>query len=343
MANRISWIFPVLNALESINDPHWSYPQKNTFYFNRFNKKRLSSDVGLLKFVLPKFELHVPEDAEIYLRPEKTGVIVVAPKEKKVLKLFLNKTSVEQLDREIEVLKKVSGTEFEQFTNRFISCGVAGEGRWLLVEFMQQERTIDENYLFENARDIMDKMAIFYKLYGYKTVLASEWLIGVDKDIEKHPKAADLYKVKRLIEEELKRVGDVPLVISTLHADLHKENIMLTKNGAKIFDWEGTTESLVLMDYFDFLRRYLATHETEGKEFLNDLSKNIIEIPRFHDFFEKFRSWYQLHFNVEASRDQMRLLFYIYGLDRTCSLMRLVPPRYTKKHLFEMQKILEIL
>lgn len=332
MANRISWISPVLNALESISGPHWSYPQKNAFYFNRFKKKRLLSEVGVLRFFLPNFSLHVPKDAEIYLRPEKNGVIVVAPKEKKVLKLFLDKISVEQLDREIEVLKKVRGTEFEPYTNKFIESGSVGEGRWLLVEFMQQEKPIDENYLFEHARSVMDKMGLFYKVYGTKMISASSWLKDIDKDIQKHPKASDLFFVKDLIKKEIEKVGDVDLVISTLHADLHKENIMLTKDGEKIFDWEGTCESLVLMDYFDFFRR----HQTQLGKTTNILK----EVLKNDHFFSHFRSWYKLNFGIELGQEKMRLLFLIYALDRTCSLMRLSPPRYTKEHLYEMKMIL---
>lgn len=332
MANRISWIIPVLNALEDINDPQWSYSQKNTFYFNRFKKKRLLSDVGLLKFVLPKFELHVPADAEIYLRPEKTGIIVVAPKEKKVLKLFLEKTSVKQLDQEIAVLKKVSGTDFEQYTNRFISSSQIGDGKWLLVEYMKQEKPIDEKYLFENAYSLMSKMSSFYKIYGIKNIPASEWLKNIDNDIQKHPKSSDLFVVKDLIQKEIAKVGDVELVISTLHADLHKENIMLTKDGEKIFDWEGTCESLVLMDYFDFFRRYLANNGESTHIF-----KEVVKNDRF---FSYFRSWYQLNFGFELDQEKMKLLFLVYALDRTCSLMRLNPPRYTKEHLYEMKMIL---
>ena len=340
MFQSIKWLQPTLLALSQIKSDSWFYSDKIQRYYNRFSKRKLVHANSFFHIFSKELTLNAPMDSVIHLRPEKSGVIVVSKAEGKVLKLFTKPEAIKQLDREIEVLKKVKDSAFAKFTNHYLDSGTTENGsRWVFVEYLDVTKQLDVETLFRDSFKIMNEMKEFYLVCGYKKINVTTWLSAIEEDIRRHPRKNDLMKVKDWILKEQSIHGDIELIQGHLHGDLQKDNVVVTPDGYKIIDWEGTCEGLILVDYFDFLRRFLNKNDPSpfwsflrGKESLSN---------EFLVFIEELIFWHKEHFSNSLKVENISMLFMIYALERTVQLGRSERDDIPDKHTFEFQKVLE--
>ena len=281
-------------------------------------------------------ELKLPSDGLFFSREDKEGLIIVCPLQNFILKIFRDPPHIVLLEREIKTLKLIAGSPFEKDSSKYLSDGLTSNGaRWVMTDFRSNTQSLKNHANFEknwfeiSYSEIMPRMAEFYKLNSPVTYSVNVWLNKNKDRVLAHPEVAKLQKV--LVEIE-KLQDDSLLLDSINHYDLHTGNVLYA-GGDKysIIDWEGNYRSPVVIDAFDFLRRYL--------------QKNRNELSRFEtlsdEVFKNYQSWLQKNFNLSVSMNSKKVHFLIYAVERTlffweiAKINRLEDKRAIEKFIIE--------
>jgi len=281
-------------------------------------------------------KLRLPADSIIFYRDDKEGIIAVSPEKNFVLKIFRDPPHILLLNREIETLKKIKGSDFEKFSTTYLNDGTTANGaRWVMTDFRSNENSLknyfnfEKNWLAISYTEIMPRMSAFYKINSPQFVKVSEWVENAQKRLESHPEAKKLAEgLKRISKDDL----NIEILTSINHFDLHTGNVLRSREGEySIIDWEGCYPAPVVIDAFDFLRRYLQKNRGEFKNFkvLSD------------DIFKKYQNWLREHFNQEVPFESKDLHFLIYAIERTlffweiAQINRLSDKRAVEKFILE--------
>ncbi|GJL56737.1 MAG: hypothetical protein NPIRA02_38690 [Nitrospirales bacterium] len=180
----------------------------------------------------------------------------------KVTKMFDTAVAIPSVSEEIERLKKVSKLDFAPSLSRW---NIAE--RWyeedyvygLLDSSMQTlgSDVISRKFCEEYAQQ-MCSMMLCQPMMTRKT---EQYIDGLVKTLEdskgsgRKIRAADLIRVKVFIDSLVERLKDVnykevQLVFS--HGDFIPNNILHTKNGMRVIDWEDAAHRSALFDFYSY-------------------------------------------------------------------------------------------
>lgn len=263
-----------------------------------------------------ELKIKLPSDSILFYKDDKKGFIIACPSKNFALKIFLDVPHIKLLDCEINTLKKIKGTAFEKSASSYIADGVTTQGaRWVLSDFRSNRDSLhhspDPDLLLLNLayKEIMPRMAEFYRINEPQIILVKDWIEEAQKRAEKHPHKEVIVKAL----SEIKKDG--ALLVSAIHYDLHARNILRNNNQYSVIDWEGNLRSLVLVDGLDFLRRYLQRNQGKLRRFIKDLGMRNLT----HDAsrtLESFSQWQTKHFYLQSQIGPVDLI-YIYVIERT--------------------------
>ncbi|MFP5385351.1 MAG: phosphotransferase [Bacteriovoracia bacterium] len=315
------WLKELLSNLN-----YWQGRPLSTFYYHPlyhvgvgkktdldfiFGKKRKLPFKNLRKFNFFTLKAPFPEDSVIFFQPSRKRIIVASHSENKVLKISISPSQLTFKDKEVELLKHLETSEFATHSAKVLEVG----SNWVVTSFCSNSDSLlnipdVEEYLLNNLNPlIMEPLAKFYRSQGIEKINLADWISKAKRRAVGHPSEEQINK--RLDEIE---VTDATLVKSLLHFDLHAGNVLKDKENVVIIDWEVSRPGLVLVDYFDFYRRYLYKDDREQKLFFAFLTGKG-EVPqKLKMFFEKFEGWSK-QFGVEGLN--VKLFTWLYAIERT--------------------------
>lgn len=283
------------------------------------------------KFVGKKWRVPLPKDSIIFFKDDKEGVIVASHEKQIVLKLFFNPRAVDLLEKEIETLKSIMTTSFAPYSTQILAEGTTSNGaRWFVSQFCSNTLSIKnhpfpERFLLENfSHMIMPAMTEFYKAHPFEVTPIAKWIERAEERIQHHPSQAALEKLLTLIKNEARKFPAYEVLHAYIHHDLHAGNILLDEKQMVIIDWEGNVQGLVLVDIWDFSRRYLRAHKLAGFLFslyLRGIVKRPPQLVRKAMTF--YRKWMKEHFGAEVPKGSERLSMLLYVLERTLIIYEL--------------------
>ena len=263
------------------------------------------------------------QDMELHWRHHKKGFIAISRAKNMVLKIFLDPKDIERLDHEGTNLEMFQGGPFREHVPEYLGSGSTSQGAgWLLTTFcpdpsFEKQKGIESFLLKHMDKYFYPAMTKLYTAHGFKTFPAEVWLKEAKSRAEKHPSQAVIKKLIAKIESELNTFPDYHVVETHIHHDLHKGNILSAEGRLTIIDWEGMIRGLVLVDTFDFPKRYLKKNKFQFFLFSLYLKGLLKHPPRaVRDFFSQFQEWAQAEFAATVPDGSLKVSFMIYVLER---------------------------
>ncbi len=217
---------------------------KNKFYSEK--KSAISSLFYLLTYFLIKVRLLQPFLRKIKLSSNLGQVIFVGGQikgfdleRKEVISFPLeeknNKTFIKLKNLRNEIAKKGFAHEIIEINEK--------------IPYVREE--LLKEYRSGNEIEIFKRLYLFYKSYGIKEISSKEYIIPLLKKMKEKGIKNDF------LENILKKflILNKKILITTLHGDFAKENILINKNNLPVFiDW-GPKEGLIISDLVNFFRR----------------------------------------------------------------------------------------
>lgn len=277
-----------------------------------FGKNRKLPLKNLRKFKYFKFEAPFPPDSVIFFQPSRQRLIITSQKEGKVLKITLSDFQLALKDGEVKLLKHLERSDFAPHSVNLLEEG----SNWIVTSFCSNRDSLlninnVETYLMKHMDPlIMGPMEKFYRANEIKKIQLSDYILSAKKRMSGHP---DEVLLSKLINEVSKE-ADIEILHGQLHFDLHAGNILKDEDQVVIIDWEVTHPGLILIDYFDFYRRYLNKNKFEQKLFSSFMRGEGKMSENLADFYAKYENWLK-PFEVKAPHP--RLIFLLYSLERT--------------------------
>lgn len=277
-----------------------------------FGNKRKAPLKNLRKFRYFSIEAPFPEDSIIFFQPTRERLIIASPSEGKVFKISTSSFQLALRDNEISLLKHLEKSEFAPHSAKLLEVGP----NWIVTSFCSNEDSLlnlpDLDLTLMKTMDplIMDPMAKFYKAYSPERVKLSDWLDKAVIRSEGHPEHEKLLRVISHLRSENK---NDEVLRGQLHLDLHAGNILKAGEQVVVIDFEVTHPGLILIDYFDFYRRYLNKTKKEQKSFFTFLARKGKPSAELQAFYSKYQQWLK-QFSVEAT--ELDMVFKIYALER---------------------------
>jgi len=290
-----------------------SFVEKMKLGWRYFRKlKWLNKDPFSLKAILPK-------DAIIFFRSNKGGLLVVSHEQNLALKLFFTEEAKSLLEDEIKTLHFLGSTSFAPYTANLVKHGTSKNGgRWVATTFCENSHPLNleadhDRYLLNHMDQmVMPIMTHFYKAYRVDALDLGQWLKLAHERAQKLNFMEDVKPLFKIIEKESLRFPMYKVLKGQIHHDIHAGNILRDEKRVVIIDWEGSTQGLILIDVFDFLRR-VVTHQ---KSFWHFLGSNVSAPQEVVGIFKFYRQWAQENFEVEIPDGSERLTLFVYVLER---------------------------
>lgn len=273
---------------------------KDTNLDYTFGKKRKLPLKNLRKFKYFKFQAPFPTDSVIFFQPGRKRLIISSQKEGKVLKISVSPEQLSLLQGEIKELTFQNQSEFSPHSVKLLGHGP----NWIMTSFCSNLDSVAQMPILELHDLVMGPMVKFYKSHGIEKILLSQWLIEAKKRAVGHP-SQEL--VQKLISR-LEAGPDFELLRGRLHFDLHQGNVLRDGDQVVIIDWEVSHPGLLLVDYFDFYRRFMKKEKMPPEQIVSSL--------RNSSFFEKYSTWLKL-FNAEAPKGSESTLPILYATERS--------------------------
>ncbi len=302
------WLTEILSNLG-----YWQELPKAKFRFNplyrvgvskatnldfSFGTKRKFPLKNLRKLKFFSIEAPFPDDSVIFFQPSRQRLIVASEREGKVFKISTSPFQLALKDGEVKLLKHLEKSEFAPYSAKLLAEG----NNWIVTSFCSNRDSLlnipnVEEYLMEHMDHlIMAPMAKFYRAHELKKLKFRAYIESSQKRAVGHPGEKKILDFIGKMESQ-----DVELLHGQLHFDLHAGNILKDGNQVTIIDWEVTHPGLILVDYFDFYRRYINKTKDQSPE----------KLTTFHS---KYQNWLK-PFGVEATNPEVTLK--LYALERT--------------------------
>ena len=183
-------------------------------------------------------------------------------RKKTVTKIFDKGIDTSNILSEIQRLKKISQIEFAPSIRRWNI-----EERWYEEDYF--------NGFLEYSYEPLDSTALCKQFYHSivphldmltffqqpKTKIAIEYIneiigiLEVNKSSRNELEIRNVQKVKKFIHSIVKKLrveGDNPVYFVTSHGDFCPANMLNTKRGLKIIDWESVTYRSALFDFYSY-------------------------------------------------------------------------------------------
>ncbi len=266
--------------------------------------------------------VHAPDlklqDMEVHWRHHKKGLIAISKEKNLVLKIFLDPKDKIRLNHEGTNLELFQGSPFAEHVPEYLGSGTTSNGAgWLLTDFcpdpsFEGKRNVEKFLLKNMGKYFYPAMTKLYTGHGFKTYPAQEYLKNAKERLEGHPSKSKLLKLMDLIETELKKFPEYHVIETHIHHDLHRGNILTNGERVTIIDWEGMIRGLVLVDVFDFPKRYIKKNKFAQWFLLHSLKKGLVK-----RFFQEYRQWAQQEFSAIVPEGSEKLSFMLYVLERS--------------------------
>ncbi len=303
------WLTEILSNLG-----YWQELPKARFRFNplyrvgtgrstnldyTFGTKRKFPLKNLRKLKFFSIDAPFPDDSVIFFQPSRQRLIVASEREGKVFKISTSEFQLALKDGEVKLLNHLEKSEFAPHSAKLLAEG----SNWIVTSFCSNKDSLlnmvdVEEYLMEHMDYlIMGPMAKFYRAHELKKIKISDYLAFAKARAAGHPEE----KLILGFIEKLKTEKDLELLHGQCHFDLHAGNILKDGNKVTIIDWEVTQPGLILVDYFDFYRRYLNKTKDQSSE-------------RLATFHGKYQKWL-IPFGAEATSPELTMN--LYALERT--------------------------
>ena len=284
-----------------------------------------------LKYGRKKFVARLPSDSIIFFRSDKEGVIVASHEKQIAFKIFFDGPHIELLEEEIRTLKSFENTSFSPYVAKLLADGrTRNGGRWLVTNFCSNSEALTsrphhERYLLRYfPMIVMPAMTQFYQSFSPRILSLERWLLETHYRIERHPSRKKLEVLIKKIAELSREFPDYEVVESRIHHDLHAGNILIDDNQTIIIDWEGSVRGLVLIDVFDFTRRFLQKSLWDKWHFSLYMRGIVKEPPILIKRSLRFyRNWSLINFKINIAPGSARLTFMIYAVERALILHEL--------------------
>lgn len=283
------------------------------------------------QYVGKKWQVPLPKDSIIFFKDDKEGVIVASHEKQIVLKLFFNPQSVELLEKEIETLKSIMETPFAPYSVQLLGEGKTSNGaRWFVSQFCSNTLSIKnepfpERFLLKQfPHMIMPAMTEFYKAHPFEVQPLAQWLKSAEERINNHPAQGLLKKLIQAIKREEQKFPRYDVLHAHIHHDLHAGNILRDEKQMVIIDWEGNVRGLVLVDIWDFSRRYMRAHRLTRFMFWLYLKGIVKGLPKLvKKSLDFYRQWMAENFLAQVPEGSERLSMLLYVLERTLIIYEL--------------------
>lgn len=330
--DRAQWLEKVRIALEEINlSSSESVFKLHPLYragISRNSRKGIEAIFGesysglknlrkLDWLTAPSFRGKLPEDSVIFFRDDKEGLIAASYEKQFAFKIFFSEPYIGPLEAEIRTLKKIQETEFAQYAPKILNEGrTANGGRWLLTSFCPnrlnpQNKKLPEAYLLDELfPTILPALFKFYKGFNPEKIKLSDWLNEAEGRIKNHPEPDKLKILLNYIKTQIEHYGDFEVIRSNIHHDIHSGNILMSERNITIIDWESEVRGLILVDIFDFWRRYIQKKKLP-----------VLNPPKIiQNSFDQYREWMKTNFDVAIPQEAFKLHAAIYALERALLL-----------------------
>lgn len=314
------WFKEILSNME-----YWKDLPLSTFYYHplykvgvgketnldyTFGKKRKLPLKNLRKFKFFTFQAQFPEDSVIFLQPSRQRIIISSQKHNRVYKISTSPSQLSLKDAEIDLLKDLEKSEFAPHSAKLVDYG----DNWIVTTFCPNRDSVNyktdkEKYLLDHSDTlIMEPMAKFYRSRGLQKLNIIQWKEEVRAKLKNHPLE------QQLVTKIDKIKNDFHVLKSQIHLDLHSGNFLIDNDHVTIIDWEISHPGLVLIDFFDFYRRFLNKDKFEKKLFSEYLKGKKPASGNLLVFYNKYKKWLK-QFDIQA--EDLRFIILLYSLERT--------------------------
>lgn len=320
----------VFHPLYRVGVSEHSYQNiENTFgksFFGRFrhNLGNLKK-IDWLLYSRKKFVARLPSDSIIFFRSDKEGVIIVSQEKNIALKMFFDEAHIHNLDEEIKSLRSFEKTSFAPYAAQVLGDGTTSNGgRWLVTSYCSNSwaltnRPYHEKFLLRYFPNfVMPPLTHLYKSYQPRKIPVETWIREAHERSINHPSRKKIESALKKISKLSAQSPGYEVLESRIHHDLHAGNILLDDNQIIIIDWELEVRGLVLVDIFDFARRYLQRHFLARIAFQFYLLGILKEPPMLIKRTLKFyRNWSLVNFKMNIPVGSEKLTFLVYAIERS--------------------------
>ncbi|MFA5583986.1 MAG: phosphotransferase, partial [Bacteriovoracaceae bacterium] len=233
-------------------------PDTNLDY--TFGKKRKIPWKNLRKLKYFSLSAPFPSDSVIFFQPSRERLIISSHKERKVLKISTSKPQLVLLEGEIAELTHQNQSEFAEHSVKLLGYGA----NWLMTSFCSNLDSLTDMPILDLHCLIIEPMTKFYRSHPLEKFLLSDWLKGVELRMKDHPHSEQIRKAV----DKIRSSGEITLLKGKLHFDLHQGNVLRDGDQVVIIDWEVSHPGLLIIDYFDFFRRYVNKEKLEVSNFV---------------------------------------------------------------------------
>ncbi len=231
---------------------------------------------------------------------------------KVVMKVFDQDIDPSVIQEEIDLLLQISKFDFAPSIRKWNV-----EERWYEEELLQG--TLDASYNPLDSENVLPKFhdhvvqrlktlilfqepkainAVTY-LTDMTTIIPDSRLATQESTMQEFKSTANFVD---LIVGQFRREGDCPILLVFTHGDLVPANMLNTKHGMKIIDWEGAGYRSALFDFYSYFFNQVSWREVpvnvlvaeiEGglPMCISELTQQALEISRSLITLEKFYRW----------------------------------------------------
>jgi hypothetical protein len=255
--------------------------------------------------------------------PVHKGYKIFDLRRKVAIKVFDNKIDTYSISKEIEQLKTVSQLVFAPSIRR---SNIAE--RWYEEDYVSgfldvsvkppDSRTVLERF----SPDVVQPLKSLVLLRQPIKKNAIEYINDTIKILEvsrlsrKESTVKDFRKIKSFLDfmlEHFQLEGQCRIFLVFSHGDFCPENMMHTRHGIKIFDWESATYRSTLFDFYSYFFHRARTYKIPVHVLASEIKE---ALPIFISTIAKITS--DISTSLSHLEDEYRRLYYI---ERICMLV----------------------
>lgn len=254
----------------------------------------------------------------VHQRSNKGGMIVVLPEEKQVIKYFNDEKYAKCLEKEAKALSLIKD-EFKKYFPRVIKHGLtSSNGYYLITDYCENRfkaKMRSEKFLLENFYSyVAPSMLKFYQSFPIEKINVIEWLSRIKDQVKDYPEKR-LYSFYQKLCKQSSNYKGINLLLSQNHNDLHLSNTAMDEY-VRIFDFEFTDRSLMLIDLIDPIRKHIRETYFLRRSFWQFMQKGIRLDKNIEIYVYNMMNWLSHNFNITLRLSDLRFLIQLYVLER---------------------------
>ncbi|HNP28734.1 MAG TPA: phosphotransferase [Nitrospirales bacterium] len=249
-----------------------------------------NNSVTLLKFLAYKFELRksksmvcLPVFGHTCVQVHQ-GYKIFDLRRGVVIKLFNPDVSYRDISNEIDQLKNVSRLNFAPSLRKMDPLKRWYEEDYFVGSVEASRVPRDSDVLFQNFQELVPHLINLILLQTPFVKNTDQYVGDLIRSLEAtrigRPSSTtngDFIKIQNFVHsivDSLKSEGSVPLYHVFTHGDFCPENILKTRYGLKVFDWEGAKNRTALFDFYSYFF-YRPTKRIPVKNLVCEINKSL--------------------------------------------------------------------